>query len=92
MTPQIHTNTQKRNFQQFYLHKLFDLESDAQFLPSIPQDPVTSAIHFHESSAAHAQMAMASPAMLRPDLFVPYNVNARMSRSAQLYHQLYKRR
>lgn len=77
----------KGHLQQFYLHKLFDLESDAQFLPLIPQDPVAAAIHFHETSQAHAQLAMASPAMQRPEMFVPYTVpHPRMSRSAHFYN------
>lgn len=30
----------KRHIQQFYLHKLFDLLSDEEFLPHIPADPI----------------------------------------------------
>lgn len=45
-----------RQMQQFHLHKLFDLQSDAEFLPLIPSDPVTTAILMQESSsAAHTQ-------------------------------------
>lgn len=33
-----------RQMQQFYLHKLFDLMLDAEFLPMIPSDPVSAQV------------------------------------------------
>lgn len=36
--------------QQFYLHKLFDLSSDAEFLPQIPSDPVASMLKLQAQS------------------------------------------
>lgn len=36
--------------QQFYVHKLFDLQSDVEFLPLIPSDPVATAIQMQEST------------------------------------------
>ena len=41
---------QKRQMQQFYLHKLFDLLLDAEFLPLIPY-PVVAAIQMQETYA-----------------------------------------
>lgn len=43
--------THSRQMQQFYLHKLFDLLSDAEFLPLIPSDPVATAIQMQESAS-----------------------------------------
>lgn len=38
-TPQSKANMHRRQLQQFYLHKLFDSLSDAEFLPLIPGAP-----------------------------------------------------
>lgn len=46
---QVATNPHNRQMQQFYLHKLFDLQSDVEFLPLIPSDPVATAIQMQES-------------------------------------------
>lgn len=49
--PALHPQaTHSIHMQQFYLHKLFDLVSDAEFLPLIPSDPVTTAIQMQESA------------------------------------------
>ena len=66
---------QKRQMQQFYLHKLFDLLLDAEFLPLIPY-PVVAAIQMQETYAmnnatnnlSRYQPQNGSPAMQRQDM------------------------
>lgn len=84
MQPAVQSSiNQKRQLQQFYLHKLFDLELDVEFLPLIPQDPVGAAIQMQESMAMQkAQYAM-SPGMSplhRQEAMALYNQAAQRSR------------
>lgn len=85
-------NTHKRHMQQFYLHKLFDLLSDAEFLPLIPSDPVATAIQVQESMnssmAGMSQQYMAH-GMQRPDQMAFYGQAAQKARrhSGQFLHQ-----
>lgn len=60
---QIQASVHNRQMQQFYLHKLFDLQSDAEFLPLIPFDPVASVIQMHESVSAASDGAQYLPHM-----------------------------
>lgn len=86
----------KRQMQQFYLHKLFDLLLDAEFLPSIPSDPVVAAIQMQEkyvmnnsvnNMAARYQPQAQSPAMARQEM-VFYNASQKARRhSGQFLHQ-----
>ncbi|OBA23316.1 hypothetical protein METBIDRAFT_104031 [Metschnikowia bicuspidata var. bicuspidata NRRL YB-4993] len=84
-------NTHKRHIQQFYLHKLFDLLSDAEFLPLIPSDPVATAIQVQETM--NSTMAMApgymNHAMQRPDQMAFYGQAVLKARrhSGQFLHQ-----
>lgn len=85
-------NTHKRHMQQFYLHKLFDLLSDAEFLPLIPSDPVATAIQVQESM--NNNMVGMSPqymnqALQRPDQMAFYGQAAQKARrhSGQFLHQ-----
>lgn len=81
--------------QQFYLHKLFDLLSDAEFLPLIPSDPIATAIQVQESMTMQASvMAGMSPGymhplMQRPDQMAFYGQAAQKARrhSGQFLHQ-----
>lgn len=84
----------KRQMQQFYLHKLFDLLLDAEFLPLIPSDPVVTAIQMQEkyalssvsNMAARYQPQAASPGMPRQEAF--YNASQKARRhSGQFLHQ-----
>lgn len=88
------TINQKRQLQQFYLHKLFDLELDVEYLPLIPQDPVGAAIQMQETMAMQkAQYGGISPgmspAMNRQEAMALYNQAAQRSRrhSNQFLHQ-----
>lgn len=84
----LHLSSHKRQMQQFYLHKLFDLLSDAEFLPSIPSDPIATAIQVQESMASFNSpyMPSMSPGH-RPDQ--PYYGSLAKSRrySGQFLHQ-----
>ncbi|KAM9939891.1 hypothetical protein OXX80_000632 [Metschnikowia pulcherrima] len=89
---QTQLNSHKRTMQQFYLHKSFDLSSDAEFLPSIPSDPVATAIQVQESM--HTSMAgippqYGGPVMPRPDQMAFYGQAAQKARrhSGQFLHQ-----
>lgn len=86
---------QKRQMQQFYLHKLFDLLLDAEFLPLIPSDPVVAAIQMQETYAmnnatnnlSRYQPQNGSPAMPRQDMpFYGASQKARRH-SGQFLHQ-----
>lgn len=86
----------KRQMQQFYLHKLFDLLLDAEFLPLIPSDPVVAAIQMQEkysmnnsvnNMAARYQPQAQSPGMQRQET-VFYNASQKARRhSGQFLHQ-----
>ncbi|GBL49750.1 hypothetical protein FDK38_002609 [Candidozyma auris] len=85
---------QKRQMQQFYLHKSFDLESDIEFLPLIPQDPVVTAIQMHETMAMQkAQFGGLaqgiSPVLNRQDAITLYNQAPQRARphSGHFLHQ-----
>ncbi|GEQ71349.1 hypothetical protein JCM33374_g5032 [Metschnikowia sp. JCM 33374] len=89
---QTQLNTHKRHMQQFYLHKSFDLSSDAEFLPSIPSDPVATAIQVHETMTN--TMTGMSPQYMphtiqRPDQMAFYGQAAQKARrhSGQFLHQ-----
>lgn len=83
---------QKKQMQQFYLHKLFDLELDAEYLPLIPQDPVGAAIQIQETMAMQKAQFNMSPGMSplnRQEAVALYNQAAQRSRSHsnQFLHQ-----
>lgn len=66
----------KRQMQQFYLHKLFDLLLDAEFLPLIPSDPVAATLQLQESGTLAKGMPnmlsqYMSPAMGRAEMAPP---------------------
>lgn len=71
----------KRQMQQFYLHKLFDLLSDAEFLPLIPLDPVATVIQVRESMNSSMKAApYLNQGMQRPDQMLFYGQAAQKTR------------
>lgn len=90
------TVSHNRQMQQFYLHKLFDIQSDAEFLPLIPSDPVAMALQMQESmSSPHMgqyQNSNNSPAMQRQDFqrqeaMAFYNASKTRRHSGQFLQQ-----
>lgn len=99
--PEQLANSHKRQMQQFYLHKLFDLLSDAEFLPMIPSDPVATTVQMQDSMNKSLAQKMGnmspqymSPAMQRQDMAQGFGPGAKSGRNGghMIYQQFHPKR
>lgn len=73
--PQSRANIHRRQLQQFYLHKLFDSISDAEFLPLIPGSPAITYNKFPENVMKQNHNMGMSPIMSSHGLDGPSSYN-----------------